>query len=61
MMIQNLWDAAKAVPKREVYTNIISSPQTRKIPNKQPNLTPKTLRERKAKLKSQYNKRSQRS
>ena len=45
MMIQNLRGAAKAVLKREVYSNIVSSQETRKIPNKQPNLTPKATRE----------------
>ena len=39
--IQNLWDVAKAVLKREVYSNTILLQETRKIPNKQPNLTPK--------------------
>ena len=40
--IQNLWDAAK----REVYSKTILPQETRKISNKQPNLTPKSTRER---------------
>ena len=50
-MIQNLWDAAKAVlegswQRREVDRNIILHQETRKISNKQPNFTPKATRER---------------
>ena len=44
-MIQNLWDAAKAV-LREVYSNTSLPQDTRKISNKQSNLTPKGTRER---------------
>ena len=44
--IQNLWDVAKAVLKREVYSNTILLQETRKIPNKQSNLTPKATRKR---------------
>ena len=36
---------SKSSSKREVYSNTIS-PQERKISNKQPNLTPKAIRER---------------
>ena len=44
-MIQNLWDAAKAV-LRGKFIAITSLPQeTRKISNKQCNLTPKGTRE----------------
>ena len=32
--------------KREVYSNTILSQEARKISNKQPNLTPKAIRER---------------
>ena len=32
--------------KREVYSNTILPQETRKISNKQPNLTPKAIRER---------------
>ena len=39
-------DAAKAVLRWEVYTNSILPLETRKISNKQPNLTPKSTRER---------------
>ena len=41
MRIQNLWDAAKAV-----YSYTILPQETRKISNKQSNLTPKGTRER---------------
>ena len=34
-------DAAKAVLRGEVYSNTILPQETRKISNKQPNLTPK--------------------
>ena len=44
-MVQNLWDAAKAV-LREVYSNTILPQETRKISNKHPNIAPKTTRER---------------
>ena len=40
MMIQNLWDTAKA------YSDT-SLPQETKISNKQPNLTPKAITKRK--------------
>ena len=43
--IQNLWNAAK-VGKREVYSNTILPQKTRKISNKQSNLTPKGTRAR---------------
>ena len=35
--------------KREVYSNTSLSQETRKISNKQPNLTPKAIRERRTK------------
>ena len=45
-MTQNLWDAAKAVLRGK----FIAIPQdTRNISNKQPNLTPKVIRERRTK------------
>ena len=37
---------SKISSKREVYTNTILSQETRKISNKQPNLTPQATRER---------------
>ena len=37
---------------REVYTNTILPQETRKISNKQPNLTPKGIRERTKKAQS---------
>ena len=44
---QNVWDAAKAVLRQIVlYSNTILPQETRHISNKQPNLTPKTIRER---------------
>ena len=35
--------------KREVYSNTILPQETRNISNKQPNLTPKAIRERRTK------------
>ena len=35
--------------KREVYSNTILPQETRKTPNKQPNLTPKAITERRKK------------
>ena len=46
MTTQNLWDAAKAVLKREVYSNTILLQETRKTSNRQPNFTPKTMGKR---------------
>ena len=37
---------SKSSSKREVYSNKILPEETRKIANKQPNLTPKATRER---------------
>ena len=37
---------SKSSSKREVYSNTILPEETRTIPNKQPNLTPKTMKER---------------
>ena len=45
-MTQNLWDVTKAVLKREVYSKTELPEETRKISNKQCNLTPKAIRER---------------
>ena len=42
---QNLWDAAKAVPRRD-YSNTILHQETRKASNSQPNFTPKTTGKR---------------
>ena len=42
MTIQNLWDAAKAVLKKEVFRNTILLQEIRKTSNRQPNFTPKT-------------------
>ena len=39
----------KSSSKREVYNNTILRQETRNISNKQPNLTPKTIRERRIK------------
>ena len=38
---------SKGSSKKEVYSNTILPQETRKISNKQPNLTPKAARERK--------------
>ena len=48
-MTQNLWDAAKAV-LRGKFIAIQSYLETRNISNKQPNLTPKAIRERRTKI-----------
>ena len=47
-MTQNLWDATKAV-LRGKFINTILPQETRNISNKQPNLTPKAIRERRTK------------
>ena len=39
----------KSSSKREVYSNTILSQETRKISNKQPNITPKEIRGRRTK------------
>ena len=39
----------KSSCKREVYSNTILPQETRNISNKQPNLTPKAIRERRTK------------
>ena len=43
---------SKSSPKMEVYTNIILTQETRKTSNKQPNLTPKAIRERRTTTKT---------
>ena len=43
---------SKSSSKRAVYTNTILSQETRKISNKQPNLTPQATRERSKKKKN---------
>ena len=50
---QNLWDAAKAALKREVYSNTILPQETRKTSNIQPNFTPKTTGKRRTKKQKQ--------
>ena len=40
---------SKSSSKREVYSNTIPPQETKIISNKQPNLTPKAIRERKTK------------
>ena len=40
---------SKSHSKREVYRNTILPQETRNISNKQPNLTPKAIRERRTK------------
>ena len=43
---------SKSSTKREVYNNTILSQETRKISNKQHNLAPKAIRERRTKNKN---------
>ena len=43
---------SKSISKREVYSNTNLPQETRKISNKQPNLTPKATRERTNKTQS---------
>ena len=43
---ENTIGCSKSNSKREIYSNIILPQETRKISNKQPNLTPKATRER---------------
>ena len=43
MTTQKLWYAAKAVIKREVYSNTILRQEIRKTSNRQPNFTSKKL------------------
>ena len=57
-MIQNLQGIAKAVLREQFISNRIISQKTRKISNKQPNLTPKATRERRTN-KSQISKRKE--
>ena len=45
-MTQKPMGCSKSSSKREIYSNTISPQETRKISNKQPNLTPKATRER---------------
>ena len=47
---------SKSSSKREVYSNIILPQETRNISNEQPNLTPKTIREKWAKKPQSYQK-----
>ena len=43
---------SKSSSKREVYSNTSVPQETRKISNKQPNLTPKAIRERRTTKKT---------
>ena len=43
---------SKSSSKREVYRNTISAQETRNISNKQANVTPKAIRERRRKKKN---------
>ena len=49
MTIQNLWDAAKTVIKRELYSNTILPQETRKTLNRQHNFTTNTTLKRRTK------------
>jgi len=52
--IQNLWNAAKVFFQREVYSQTNLPQEIGKISNRQPNLTPEGIREkRKSKIQSQ--------
>ena len=42
-------ECSKSSSKKEVYTNTNVPQETRKISNKQPNLTPKAIKERRTK------------
>ena len=42
--------SSKSSSKREVYSNTILPQETRNISNKQPNLIPKAIRERRTKI-----------
>ena len=44
--LKNIWDAAKTLYKREVYSNTILPQETRKTLNRQPNFKPKTTGKR---------------
>lgn len=56
---QNLQDAAKAVLSGKFYSSTILPQETRKISNKQPNLTPTGSRKRRTnKTKSQQKERN---
>ena len=45
----NPMGCSKSSSKREVYSNTVLPQETRNISNKQPNLTPKAIRERRTK------------
>ena len=49
---------SKSSPKREVYSNTRPPQETRKIPSKQTNLTPKGTRERTNRTQSQQKERN---
>ena len=53
MTMKTLWPKTygmqQSSSKREVYSNKILPQETRKISNKQPNLTPKAIREKRTK------------
>ena len=53
-------ECSKTSSKREVYSNTILPQEIRKISNKQPNLTPKAIRERKRTTTTKYPKVSSR-
>ena len=55
---QNLWDAAKAVLRQKFYSNTSLPLEPGKISNKQPNFTPKAVRERIQDLKLAEGKKS---
>ena len=50
---------SKSSSKREVYSNTILPQESRKISNKQPNLTPKAIRERRTKKNPKVSRRKE--
>ena len=50
---------SKSSSKREVYSNTVLPQETRNISNKQPNLTPKVIRERRTKKKPKVSRRKE--
>ena len=50
---------SKSSSKREVYRNTVLPQETRNISNKQPNLTPKAIRERRTKKSPKVSRRKE--
>ena len=58
-MTQKPMGCSKSSSKREVYTNTILPQETRNISNKQPNLTPKAITERRTKKNPKVSRRKE--